>query len=101
MKKDETPSVSRCVPIFIWEKCDKCKKEFRREKGWKNYGGPYVNNIGQFRYLCQDCGPDKKTAQEYFKNRKIERPLPPPPMQRTISKSSDKLNQFFEELENG
>lgn len=72
-------------PLLFWYTCTKCKKEFRREKGWRGLTGPWLSGVGQWRYLCRECAPTREDADNFFLNDRwmipppTKRPAPPPP----------------------
>ena len=52
MKRSHAESaVKRHYPLFMWTQCECCKKDFRREWGWRTM---YVKRS---IYLCKDCAP--------------------------------------------
>ena len=65
--------------LFFWYQCCSCKKEFRREKGWRGLTGPYYGGSGVWRYLCKTCAPSRIIADDFFIKRKW---LPPKPRYR-------------------
>lgn len=79
--------LTRINPWFFWETCVECRKEFRREKGWRVFGGPFYGGQGTFRYLCSTCAPTEEKAIEIF-TKKPTLPtnpprVPPKPRQRS------------------
>ena len=56
-----TPKKHYCVirtyPLLFWRKCVKCKREFRREWGWKYETGNYN------QYICSACAPTIDVAE--------------------------------------
>ena len=66
-----------CRTWFFWKKCEKCKQDFRGEKGFRALTSPYCNGRGVWRYLCESCSPSVKFASDYFLNNKwrTRRPL--------------------------
>lgn len=92
-RQPETPVheyLSRHRGWFAWQKCARCKTEFRREAGWKWLHGPWMGTPngthGHWSYLCFSCGgPTKATATECIvdietrQHAALEssRPLPP------------------------
>lgn len=69
---------------FEWYKCDKCKKEFRREAGYRLLIGA---GHGRCIYLCSTCCPSEKRAHLYGINMEYIPPKPkctppPPPRKR-------------------
>jgi len=83
MKRNKKGKECRTVfPIFSWLYCEKCKKEFRREKG-------YVYEYARWReYVCSDCGKNPRDAyllhKELYAEKKSRRtpPSPTPPLKR-------------------
>lgn len=71
-------------PLFFWYQCNKCKKEFRREKGWRALDLPVKNHMHTVYHLCNSCAPTRKIADEYFLSKKhlkdfrSKRPTTPP-----------------------
>lgn len=67
--------------LFFWQRCSCCKKDFRREKGFRFLTGLFFNGAGRWRYLCQKCAPSKSVANEYAVLGKYipPRPSAPPP----------------------
>ena len=65
--------------IFSWEQCAACKKDFRREWGWRFLGPPYIGGAGHWYYLCKACAPSKDKARELIIGRVYmpKRPAPP------------------------
>jgi hypothetical protein len=69
--------------LFRWKQCCKCKKDFRREKGFCFYTGPLKR--GKWYYLCSTCSPTWDRANElalagcYIPPKPKYRPPPPPP----------------------
>lgn len=54
-------SVTKIWSIFVWELCIVCKKEFRRENGWKHF--TYIGSSGGItRYVCCECCPSEQQA---------------------------------------
>lgn len=51
--------------LMKWNRCNKCKKEFRREAGWRvdafMIGFPYEIEV------CRECCPTILDAETYFK----------------------------------
>ncbi len=45
-------SVAKTWPIFSWEFCVACKKEFRREWGWRHTTHGYNT---KWNYVCCEC----------------------------------------------
>ena len=45
-------SVNKTWPIFSWEFCVVCKKEFRREWGWRHITYGYR---AKWNYVCCEC----------------------------------------------
>ncbi len=76
-------SISRVWPIFFWEFCVVCQKEFRREYGWQHFTNSFK---GITRYICCECCPTEQEAvdamDKYVKDWKEKmkrlRPKPPP-----------------------
>jgi hypothetical protein len=60
-------SLRPIYPLFSWEKCCKCEKEFRRENGWFAYAG--INNAWP-HHLCSECAPTIDDAYDIFENLK-------------------------------
>lgn len=60
------PGVYVCNPWFFWQTCSKCKKNFRREKGFRALVGPWINRGGTWKYICQACCPNRDYAHKYF-----------------------------------
>ena len=81
--------VYKSFPLFIWQECCMCHKEFRRERLWHTLTGPFCGQSGTMRYLCTKCAPTEDRAHEIFhynewhKMRKPNIP-PPPPRPRRI-----------------
>jgi hypothetical protein len=84
MKRDHVSlpaEVFRSFPIFFWVQCACCKKDFRREKGWRWLSGPYVNGAGRWKYICSECAPTREVAAFRAKSMQgppLARPAPPP-----------------------
>ncbi len=55
----EKAHVIKVWPIFSWENCVVCKKDFRREYGWRHIVCRYRSVI---RYVCLGCCPTKDDA---------------------------------------
>lgn len=45
--------IKRIWPIFSWKYCDCCKKEFRREHGWKCHDAFF--GMCKDKYYCGNC----------------------------------------------
>ncbi len=52
---------------FAWKLCCNCKKEFRREVGWRAFTGPYMFGHGLFRYICGSCAPTRAIASDILR----------------------------------
>jgi len=67
--------------LFSWKQCSKCKKDFRREKIWQTWTGPWCGLSGVERCLCMKCAPTEKEAHKFFTNNEFlpHKPAPPPP----------------------
>ncbi len=52
-------SVNKTWPIFSWEFCVVCKKEFRREWGWRHITYGYR---AKWNYVCCECCPTEDNA---------------------------------------
>ena len=50
--------------LFKWEQCCNCKKDFRREKGFKFVVGPVYGGIGKRHFICSKCALTRKKAHE-------------------------------------
>lgn len=71
-------SVYKVRSWFFWNKCAKCKDEFRRERGWRFLTGPFVGGMGKWRYLCASCCNNEQHAHDLANSFPFERPLAPP-----------------------
>jgi hypothetical protein len=69
--------VDRIWPWFFWRLCVVCKREFRREYGWRVAHGP-VNSQANESYVCGECAHDQYTAANFFDPARMRRPPPPP-----------------------
>lgn len=71
--------VYRYFTFFKWSLCEKCKKEFRREKGWRFSAAPFFGGVGTWRYVCGNCFAEKDRVHKYAINREYitNRPCPP------------------------
>ena len=58
----------RVFPLFAWHKCESCKQEFRRERGWRYFTGPFYGGHGIWRYLCGSCAPTLADAKKLAKS---------------------------------
>ena len=76
--KQKYSHLYKCYPLFFWKKCCDCNMEFRRERGWRALTGPFYGGSGLWRYLCNSCGPDLESANDYFLNDKWLPRTPPP-----------------------
>jgi len=78
--------VYKVWPWLFWNLCAACKREFRREWGWRVLHGPICG--GQYResYVCGACAPDKRTAAALFGPPDV-RPRRPPPPPRKMNES--------------
>lgn len=65
--------------LFFWQQCSCCKKDFRREKGFRFLTGPFCNGVGHWEYLCEKCAPSKSSANEYVVLGKYMSLMKPPP----------------------
>lgn len=71
-------------PLFFWYQCNKCKKEFRRERGWRALDVPVHSLAYTVYHLCNSCAPTREIADEYFlsgkhlKEFRGKRPTPSP-----------------------
>jgi len=76
-----TTALYKCYTIFNWHQCCRCKKDFRREHGYRALTGPYYGGAGTWRYVCGTCGPNIETADIVFTSSPWipARPLMPPP----------------------
>ncbi len=54
----------RTWPLLLWRECLSCKREFRREWGWRVLLGPYFNGRGHVAFLCCTCCPSLQDAEE-------------------------------------
>ena len=55
--------VSRYYSIFRWRLCERCRMDFRRERGFKIYITGF--SVYQYNYLCFACAPDIAHAYCY------------------------------------
>ena len=78
--KDHHGSITSCWPLFFWKQCLKCGQEWRREKGWEVYGGPYCGGRGLTEHLCGSCAPTKARAVEIINNRGTRPNVTPVPL---------------------
>ena len=51
--------------LFTWQRCCECKKEFRRERGFRFLIGPFTQSGGYWTYLCSLCCGSKEAANKY------------------------------------
>lgn len=64
-------SVKRHYSFFFWELCISCKKEFRRENGFRFELGPYFDRSGMgiptgtTYHLCGEYAPTVESALEF------------------------------------
>ena len=63
-KKNYKNGISTHFSLFKWEQCCNCKKDFRREKGFKFVVGPVYRGIGKPYFICSKCAPTFKKATE-------------------------------------
>lgn len=68
--------------LFGWQECLFCKKEFRREDGYR-----FLAFQGQWSYSCESCSCSKSHCNENLgvmweniRNNRPEAPPAPPPM---------------------
>jgi len=95
MKRDHKPKYEGLFPVFTlfgWKQCCKCGMDFRRERGWQFWTGPFYAGRGGLKYLCRECAPSEEVAYE-IANLHIEPPTerpkgPPPPPPPTANTSS-------------
>ena len=66
MKRDAGDGIEWVWPLFFWQKCQSCGKEFRRERGWARWTGKYPVDCRIF--LCLDCAPTRERAQKLFRS---------------------------------
>jgi hypothetical protein len=71
--------VYRIFPLLFWHKCCKCKQEFVRQLGWRTLVGPYINGMGQWIYICNDCISTRTEAKQYIASGEYKGVRPPPP----------------------
>lgn len=80
-----TEHVSKTYPIFTWQFCQCCRKEFLREWGWK-YVYAFGVRIACYHYICHACGEDSKEyagdlayrLKYQVRKRPTTLPVPPP-----------------------
>ena len=66
MKRDHKPKYDGLFPVFTffeWKQCCKCGQDFRRERGWQFWTGPYYAGRGVLKHLCRECAPTEDDAQ--------------------------------------
>lgn len=79
--------VHKALPLFRWQECCMCHKEFRRERMFRALTGPFGGGTGRWQFVCRRCAPDKDRAHEIFHNNEWIPPkpkIPPPPPQRAV-----------------
>jgi len=77
MKRDHKPKYDGLFPVFTlfeWKQCCKCGQDFRRERGWQFWTGPFYAGRGGLKYLCRECAPTEEAACEITK---LFRGIPP------------------------
>lgn len=66
MKRQAKPKSDYIIfsvsPWFVWRECRVCKKEFRRERGWRMIGPPICGGRASEFYLCGECAATEKDA---------------------------------------
>jgi hypothetical protein len=62
MKRDVDmfKGIIKIYPRFFWKYCEKCKKEFRREWGWR--ANLVFMETRYDEYVCAECAPTKLDA---------------------------------------
>lgn len=82
-------------PLFMWTRCHKCRRQYRRQKGWAFVTGPYTFSLelgsrGVNNYICIECAPTKEraeiVAEQIVDDRAPASPpqSPPPPPARSV-----------------
>ncbi len=59
--------VTAIHPLHQWTRCEKCKKEFREEDGWR-----VLMPADTFFYVCKECIPEPIKAAEFFEEKENE-----------------------------
>lgn len=90
-RKEEGPKIHFSFPIFDWECCEFCDREFRYERGYYTRAYPSRRKSADKRwYICHQCAPTKecvvelvtnkiKEIEDFIKNYRPDAPPPPPP----------------------
>lgn len=60
----------KCYPLFFWRFCFVCRREFRREAGWKGRLGLYRGKYGWY-HICSECAPTEKQADDLFEDKEF------------------------------
>lgn len=87
IRKARRHEIYRCNPWFFWQECCNCGQEFRREKGWRAFTGPFIGGVGVFRYICASCAPSRDHAEivmdglPWIPKRPAKAPIAPPRIQ--------------------
>ncbi len=75
MKREPVDSrlklISATWPVFKWQYCMACRREFRREWGWKRQG-IITAAFSQVDCLCAKCCPTKQDFASVELNAQIE-----------------------------
>ena len=70
--KPSKHQVKSVYTLFFWNTCEKCKRDFRREHGFKGVITPPSNKIVNFKYLCKACGVNMEQANDFFEEKRKE-----------------------------
>ena len=86
-KERYTEGLFRHFSLFFWYQCAGCHKDFRRERGWRFIGPPYISCSGKTRYICGGCAKTKDDAHAFALAYKPVRPNP--------------MKSLWEDIDNG
>ena len=84
MKRDHKPKYDGLFPVFTlfeWHQCCKCGQDFRRERGWRFWTGPFYSGCGVLKYLCRECAPTEDDAHR-VQETGVGKPGSIPPLRR-------------------
>lgn len=62
------PKVKKIFPRIFWKQCMFCKREFKKELGYKI---EYEYSTS-FSYCCNECAIDEDDLKKYFKKERLQ-----------------------------
>lgn len=70
------PYIKKIKPLVFWRECRFCRKEFKKEFGFKIIDKKACFGIGENRvfesYCCSECAKDANEVKKLIEERKLE-----------------------------